>query len=62
MPAEGISTSEVFYKRLLESLHNGIKEIHLDGSTDFQRGFGEGYREAIRTVEWVASKLKDESA
>lgn len=46
------SVGEIMYR--LEELVQHLKECHkttcVDGSVDFMRGFGEGYRAAIETL------------
>ena len=38
------------YQRVLKKLRNELEEVHVDGSSDYQRGFSEGYRAAISLV------------
>ena len=39
------------FQRILERLHKSREDICIDGSSDYQRGFFEGYDLARRVVE-----------
>lgn len=41
----------VIVKRILKRLRDSLEDLHLDGPPEYQRGFAEGYRAAIRGVE-----------
>ncbi len=38
-------------QRILKRLRDSLKDLHLDGPPEYQRGFAEGFRAAIRGVE-----------
>lgn len=45
------------FKRILATLEEQVEDMHLDGSPEWQRGFMEGFRAAMRSVKVTEGNL-----